>query len=357
MIIELGIFSYIFISFCSLGGTELASKMPWYDEDDDKQELEHTQEQVPSELCVDSRDKDPYLCTLEIRLPREEMLQLKSLYSPLLQWIDPAFRLLQIEQQDKSSFTLCHEQDDPKQNNKDHLSTQSLSIVLFLREESNNQLNARFAKHYLEFPPWDFHHKIELASRTDMRPVARQDYYESSPDLPLWTVCSVHYGNEQLRFNIFVKNFEEMKQFYSVLTGTDTSASKPGFCTFDLYSQPGLEIKLSLKFSPCLRPRPSKQSALKFNVGDILDIKRKLQLMLTPNGENTWLARDPDGNVVILSRDDTEWCDVSIEGHSTEVSDSGQWSETASEDSLWEMCSVTSTEDFSCESDCDCISV
>lgn len=340
--------------------------MPWYDEDEEeKLELESAQEQVISQPHVDIRDKDPYSCTLQIRLPREEVSRLKSLYSPLLQWIDPAFQLLQIHQEDKSPFKLCNEQDDPEQNvkesyKKDHLSTQSLSVVLFLHEESKYQLNARFAKRYLESPPWDFHHKIELASRTDMRPVARQDYYESSPDLPLWTVCSVHYGNEQLRFNIFVKNFEEMKQFYSVLIGAETSANKPGFCTFDLYSQPGLEIKLSLKYSPCLRPRPSKLSALKFNVSDILFMKRELRLVLTPNDDNTWLARDPDGNVIILSRDYTECCDVGVEGHSTEVSDSGQWSETDSEDGSWEMCSVTSStssEDFSCESDCDCISI
>ena len=343
--------------------------MPWYDEfETEKLELESTQEQVISQSHVDIRDKDPYSCTLQIRLPREEVSRLKSLYSPLLQWIDPAFQLLQIHQQDKRPFNFCHELivDDPEQNvletyNEDNLCTQSLSIVLFLHEDSKYQLNARFAKRHLESPPWDFHHKIELASRTDMRPVARQDYFESSPDLPLWTVCSVHYGNEQLRFNIFVKNFEEMKQFYSVIIGAETSANKLGFCTFDLYSQPGLEIKLSLKYSSSLRPRPSKLSALKFHVSDIPSVERKLRLTLTPNGDSTWLARDPDGNVIILSLDDTEWCDAGVEGHSVEVSDSGQWSDTDSEDGSWEMCSVTSftscSEDFSCESDCDCISI
>ena len=343
--------------------------MPWYDEDEqEKLGLESTQEQVISQPHVNTRDKDPYSCTLQIGLPHEEVSPLKSLYSPLLQWIDPAFQLIQIREQDIKSFNLCHELDYLEQNvqgtcNKDHLSTQSLSIVLFLHEHSKYQLNARFAKRYLESPPWDFHHKIELTSRTDMRPVARQDYYESSPDLPLWTVCSVHYGNEQLRFNIFVKNFDEMKQFYSMLIGAETSANKPGFCTFDLYSQPGLEIKLSLKYSPCLRPRPSKLSALKFHISDIFSVERKLRLTLTPNGDNRWLARDPDGNIIILSRDDTEWCDVGVERHSVEVSDSGQWSETDSDDCSWEMCSVTtsftscSEEDFSCESDCDCISV
>lgn len=342
--------------------------MPWYDDSEDENELgpgpaHERPEQGPTEPRVDWREKDPYLCTLEIRLPRDEVPILKSLYSPLLQWIDPTFRLLQIEENYKNSFSLCLEPDDMEGKamksylNKEQLSTQSLSVVLFLHEESIYQLNARFAKHYLESPPWDFHHKIELANRTDMRTVARQDYYESSPDLPLWSVCSVHYGNEQLRFNIFVKHFEEMKQFYSVLTGCETSASKPGFCTFDLYSQPGLEIKLSLKYSPCLRPRPSKLSGLKFNVRDVLYVKRRLRLMLTPNGDNTWISRDPDGNVIILSRVDNEFCDVGVEGQSTEVSDSGQWSETASEDASWEMCSETSSESFSCESGCDCASI
>ena len=356
--------------------------MPWYDDEDDFEQepaqdflsLSKPQMDLREKNLVplsgpqmELRERNPYVCTLEIRLPREEVLGLKSLYSPLLQWIDPAFKLLQIEQQEKSHHTFFHEQDNHTEKvqeicTEDQLSTQSLSVVLFLREETKYQLNARFAKSYLDAPPWAFHHKIELASRADMRPVARQDYHESSPDLPLWTVCSVHYGNEQFRFNIFVKHFEEMKEFYRVLTGTDPSASKPGFCTFDLYSQPGLEIKLSLKYSPCLRPYPSKLSALKFNVPDILDIKRRLSLMLTSHGDDTWLARDPDGNVIILSRDETGWCDECLsEGQLTEVSDSGQWSETPSEDSSWDLCSEADSEGFSCESGCEsnysCISV
>lgn len=337
--------------------------MPWYDDDDDN-DLEQDSPRkhvLLGQPQMDWREKNPYMCTLEISLPPEEVPRLKSLYSPLLQWIDPAFKLIQIEQQEKGTLTFYHEQGHLENDNdiytEDHLSTQSLSVVLFLREETKYQLNARFAQSYLDSPPWVFHHKIELASCTDMRPVARQDYYESSPNLPLWTVCSVHYGNEQLRFNIFVKHFEEMKEFYRVLTGTDPSANKPGFCTYDLYSQPGLEIKLSLKYSPCLQPYPSKLSALKFSVPNVLDIKRRLSLMLTSNGDNTWLAFDPDGNVIVLTRDETEWCDEFVsETQLAEVSDSGQWSETPSEDSSWEMCSVTDCEDFSCESGCDSLS-
>ena len=340
--------------------------MPWYDDDDDDQgnfEQEPAHEPVPfAEPQIALQERNPYMCTLDIRLPPEEVPQLKSLYSPLLQWIDPAFQLLQIQQQEKGGpLTFYHEKDQTEEYQeictKDHLNTQSLSLVLFLREETKYQLNAGFAKSYLDSSPWIFHHQIELASRTDMRSVARQDYYESSSDLPLWTVCSVHYGNDQLRFNIFVKHFEEMRHFYRILTGTEPSACKPGFCTFDLYSQPGLDIKLSLKYSPCLRPYQPKQSALKFSVPDILDIKRRLSLMLTSCGDNTWLAYDPDGNVIVLTSDESEWCEECLsEEQFTEVSDSGQWSDTPSEDLSWDTCSESGSEDYSCESGCDSLS-
>lgn len=340
--------------------------MPWYDEDEVEGEpnvaqTHERQDHGVTEPRVHWCERDPYTCTLEIRLPRDEVPKLKSLYGPLLQWIDPTFQLLHIEESDKNSFITRFEQDDPKgRGNESHLAkeqlnTQSLSVVLFLREESKYQLNAGFAKGYLQSPPWGFHHKIELANPMDMRTVARQDYYGSSPDLPLWTVCSVHYGNEQLRFNIFVNNFEKMKEFYSILTGCEISAGKPGFCSFDLYSQPGLEIKLSLKYSPCLQPHASRLSALKFNIRSVLYVKQKLRLVLTPNGENTWLTRDPDGNVILLSRDENDVFEVGVAGQSTEASDSGRWSETASEDLSWEMCSDTSCSSFSCESGCESV--
>lgn len=74
-----------------------------------------------------------------------------------------------------------------------------------------------------------------------------------------------------------------------------------------------------------------------------------------------WLVCDFDDNVIILLCDDNEWCDVGVEGYLVEVLDSGQWSEIDSDDGLWEMYSVISflscSEDFLCESDCDCILV
>lgn len=338
--------------------------MPWYDDDDQFEERLVDKEVPFSKPQRPFQEKNPYMCTLEIRVPHEQVPRLKSIYSPLLQWIDPAFKLLQIEENEELGPAFSQEKDvtekDPEICAEDYLNTQSLSVVLFLREETKYELNAQFAKSYLQSPPWIFHHKIELTNRTRMRSVARQDYYEYSPDLPLWTVCPVHYGNEQLRFNIFTKHFEEMKEFYSVLTGSAPSACKPGFCTFDIYSQPGLDIKLSLKYSPFLHPYPTTSSVLKVSVADILGVKKTLGLTLEQRGKCEWLARDPDGNTILLTGDDVcEWCE---ECQSDEPSDSGQWSETPSEaessteelDSGDYSCESGSECDSDCDCDCDC---
>ena len=79
--------------------------------------------------------------------------------------------------------------------------------------------------------------------------------------------------------------------------------------------------------------------------------------MLTSCGDNTWLAHDPDGNVIVLTSDESEWCEECLsEEQLTEVSDSGQWSETPTEDLSWDTCSESGSEDYSCESGCDSLS-
>lgn len=184
------------------------------------------------------------------------------------------------------------------------LATQALSIVLFLRDDAHSQLRAAVAKDYLSYPPWIFHHKIELTSRHDFRTVARQEYFDCAPrhHFPLWSICSVHCGNEQLRFNIFVKDFEKMTQFYSSLLDQKIQARKTGFCIFRIYSQPGLEIQLSLKYSPCLLPEPTEASHLCFLVDSVTHLQAVLPYKVLANDDGTWWTRDPDGNTVMLKQ-------------------------------------------------------
>ena len=291
---------------------------------------------------------DPYRCTLELQVASSDEAHLRELYSPLLRWIDPAFQLLRINRENVDEKCLCKPRfRAPSQTSHRHqevVSTQSLSIVLFLREDSSNQLTADALQTVLGSAPWKFHHKIELASSTGYRSVAAQDYYECDPGLPLWTVCSVHYGNEQCRFNLFVENFEEMREFYAALTDSENSAMKPGFCVFDLYSQPGLDVKLSLKCSPFLAPRPTKKAFLRFSVRDIINLQSQLSLDVTYIRRGTWLTRDPDGNAVMLSRDDRNLLRVtSVDDVEPPCfSDSGSWRKTSSDsDASLELSSDT----------------
>ena len=312
--------------------------MPWYED----RSTDREGGQLISHLGNHLHNQDPYRCTLELQIPNSDVSWLKELYSPLLRWIDPVFQLVRINKEIYDGNWLAKPRCDETDASKRHqnlVTTQSLSVVLFLREDSSNQLTADVAKTYLRSPPWEFHHKIELASRTGLRTVAAQDYYECHPGLPLWTVCSVHYGNEQFRFNMFVKNFEEMKNFYGALTEAEISARKPGFCTFDLYSQPGLDVKLSLKYSPFLIPKPTKHAVLRFSVRDIIQVKSQLSLEVTYSKKGTWLTRDPDGNVVMLSRDDRDIlrC-VEDTDELTDVLDSGQWRKAPSDDDAsWDL--------------------
>lgn len=188
------------------------------------------------------------------------------------------------------------------------LVTQSLSIVLFLRDDSHSQLRAAVAKGFLDCPPWQFHHKIELTSRFDFRTVAKQEFYECAPrhHFPLWSVCSIHCGNEQLRFNLFVRDLERMKEFYSLILGKEVNARKPGFYSFRIYYQPGLEIQLSLKYSPCLLPEPTAASQLCFRVKDIDSLRRVLPYDVIPGTVGTWSTRDVDGNPVVLIQDTSD---------------------------------------------------
>ena len=107
--------------------------MPWYDEDEVEGEPNvaqtyERQDHGVTEPRVHWRERDPYICTLEIRLPRDEVPKLKSLYGPLLQWIDPTFQLLHIEESDKNSFITRFEQDDPKgRGNESHLAKEQLN--------------------------------------------------------------------------------------------------------------------------------------------------------------------------------------------------------------------------------------
>ena len=240
---------------------------------------------------------DPYDCTLQIKVRWGEANSLKKLYSPLLEGLDPTFQFISINKSDDVYSSLnpwTGEEDDSS-----FLHCQAISIVLFLYEAFGRLSAADIQKHF-SFAPWKFHHRVELPRDVKPRVTAQQDFYQTFPGLPLWSICPVHCGNEHLRFHIFVRNFTEMRSFYEILTGKKATSGSPGFCFFTLYFQRGFDVQLSLKHLPQIFPEPSKSVRLQLKIKDINTILPHLAEPPIQKDEALWIARDPDGNELVL---------------------------------------------------------
>ena len=244
---------------------------------------------------------DPYRCTLQIRVRAQEVDMLKKVYSPLLEGIDPTFQFISLDESENISSPLImwereHSKDD---NAGQNLDCPAVCVVLFLYEKFG-RLSALTVQKTFDFPPWKFHHRIELPQGARPRVTARQDFFSTAPHLPLWAICPVHYGNEHLRFYLFVRNFARMKSFYEVVTGTKSESKSPNFCYIPIYSQRGLDIQLSLKYLPQVFPKPTNAVRLKFKIRDISTLAPYLVSPPIPYEGCAWLTSDPDGNFIIL---------------------------------------------------------
>ncbi|XP_031559679.1 protein FAM124A-like [Actinia tenebrosa] len=244
---------------------------------------------------------DPFQCTLQIRANKGEVSFLKNLYSPLLEGIDPTFQFICLEESEEFASSLLEWDGNGAYYDEFNVECPALSVVLFLRE-SFGRLSAVSVQKNLTTNPWKFHHRIELPK--DVRPqiTATQDFYQAFHDLPLWSVCPVHYGNELLRFHIVVKNFLRMRAFYELITGKKARDGSTGFCYIPIYTQKGLEIQLSLKCLPQVFSKPSTVARLRFKIPNIDSLMPYLVgcPLPVPNEKGTWLTNDPDGNVIIL---------------------------------------------------------
>ena len=242
---------------------------------------------------------DPFSCTLHIDVQKGEASYLKQIYSPLLEGLDPTFQFVTINEHDGFDFSQAEADDDDTGKDSPFHHCQAMSIVLFLYEEFG-RLSATNIQKNFDFSPWEFHHRVELPAHAKPRITAGQDFYETFPDLPLWSVCPVHYGNEHLRFHLFVKNFTDMKLFYEILTGKKATCVSPGFCFFTVYSQSGFDVQLSLKYMPEILPQPSTSSRLRLKIKDINAVMDILCDRPIRKGDALWAVRDPDGNAILI---------------------------------------------------------
>lgn len=243
---------------------------------------------------------DPFSCTLQIDVQKGEASYLKQIYAPLLEGLDPTFQFVTINENDQFDFSKAAADDYDGGTRKDFFHhCQAISVVLFLYEEFG-RLSATNIQKNFDFSPWEFHHRVELPAHAKPRITAGQDFYETFSDLPLWSICPVHCGNEHLRFHLFVKNFKDMKSFYESLTSKKATSVSAGFCFFTLYSQSGFDMQLSLKYMPEILPQTSNSSRLRLKIKDINAVMDVLSDRPIRKGDTLWVVKDPDGNALLI---------------------------------------------------------
>ncbi|XP_062592480.1 protein FAM124A-like [Saccostrea cucullata] len=242
---------------------------------------------------------DPFRCKLCISVPRGKRKVLKKILHPFIKWIDPSFEFLNIQENGNQTRNSINLQEHPQQCEVEYIRAPAISVILFLAE--NGTMSSKDVQKSFLVPPWEYHHKVELFNvRSPERTAACQEFYGIADDMPLWSVCPVHYGNEHLRVLIYVKNFEKMVEFYRVITDCEMESNKPGFCIFQTYSNPGVDIQIALKYSKFIQPYPISTTFLAFKVTNVDSIKTFTGCTMVKISDSSFIATDPDGNAVHL---------------------------------------------------------
>ncbi len=189
----------------------------------------------------------------------------------------------------------------PSSTTKTPIRCQSLSCVIFLTDELfQQQENKEFFK---SLHLWNFHHKIELLNEYKQA-IARQDYYELSHFLPLWSISHIPYNQQIIiRFNIFTKNFDSMLKFYQNLFQRQPDSSKIGFVLYNLSTSinPKLCYQFSIKYSPLIQSYTISQNAyLKFRLNNLNNFLHQYPSKLFTINPLEYYIYDPDGNLLHL---------------------------------------------------------
>ncbi|CAF0791401.1 unnamed protein product [Adineta steineri] len=182
------------------------------------------------------------------------------------------------------------------------IQSQSLSCVIFLSDDIFKQQGKK--DFFKSIDIWNFHHKIELLDEY-RKIIARQDYYELSHSLPLWSISHIpNNRNIIIRFNIFTKNFDIMVNFYKHLFQRNPDSSKSGFVLFNLSSisiHNKLHYQLSIKYSPSIESYTISQGAyLKFRLNNLNHFIHEYTSKLFTINKSEYYIYDPDGNLLHL---------------------------------------------------------
>lgn len=275
---------------------------------------------------------------LTLHVPEGRTKQMRKLLKPLLRPADPSLSLVQIHE--TPSPLLQSELRPPEDVPKycvgcEVLTTPALSLMTFLPEDGT----AEHARERLQRFPWKFHHRIELQNiKGDSGIVSgKQQFHSLSRQYPLCSVCSSpSSGSCTVRFNLFVRNYRAMLEFYRLLADSEMESTKADFALFtvntsdndfssfiSLYSSSSsvsssssslssastrvhlsstlsCSVQLALKHCPYLDPYPLTSAYLTFFVRNMTALRTILPGKAVEISPNTFTVRDPDGNCLIV---------------------------------------------------------
>lgn len=171
------------------------------------------------------------------------------------------------------------------------ITSQSLGIVILLTKTAGN---LKIVKK-LQTGAWKFHHTMQLLDWENSEVIAKQDFFELGPDLPLISSSITLAGKNIIRFNLFVRNKKKMQRFYEDVLQIYPSLETPDYCCFVLKTTEQFEVQFSLKLSRHLDITSAKSSRLMFYVPNICRF-----FCRSVRRRNVVETCDPEGNSLIL---------------------------------------------------------
>ena len=253
------------------------------------------------ETTPSRKEANLYLCKADIFVPRTEVPKTHKNLAKILSHVDPGWKFIRIRSSEGSPLNLKDKSSKPgSQEENEDATIQTISVNLFLNESLYDEILETI---YTEIDIWQLRHTIKLLNNIDSSTVIGcMEFYEYSPDLPLWAVSPIHCGSKVLRFNIFVQDFETMKEYYQKLISQPCHFVRKGFCIFKVHSYPGLEVQISLKCETNIELRLTKSAVLrlKFKKLDMSRFNSSSLNFVEQVKPKVWRTKDPEGNVILL---------------------------------------------------------
>ncbi|XP_059149880.1 LOW QUALITY PROTEIN: protein FAM124B-like [Physella acuta] len=244
---------------------------------------------------------DPCRITLHIIADPHEVCPLADLYQPIISYVDPHLHLFRVTERSAPRY---------KPNLTSTSTTPALAVMGFLTRIRTRTHGTRSrdviseARQLLKRRPWRFHHDEKMhAGKINALPDNAQEYYYTSPDLPLWALRHVHYGRQHIRYVLYTyrASWADQVNFYKLVFGIEPDLLRDDFCLFTVYANENYDVQFALKKQTNDQDIVTLDSVyIQIKVKDVGRLVPLLPGVCRPVSDVKWQTSDHDGNVIVL---------------------------------------------------------